>query len=330
MDADSYITYCSPKSFDLLGRRSEELVGKSPADLLLPTEWDKVLAAFTRSAKTGDRIECLEYGATKKDGTEIMVETNAIPIYDAGVLVGFRGTNRDITLRKRTEEALQIAKERSDLYLDLMCHDISNFNQIGMGFLELAMGSMTIDDNDKELFDKVVQSMKGSNQLIDSVRKLNKDDALVPINVGKITKKIVDRYVFPERAKATVDAENCWCMADGLYVDIVTNLLNNAVKHSVGQIEINVRVKCIDGHTCAVTVEDTGPGIPDARKAHIFEREKLNTTRGLGLYLVKTLVKKFGGAIQVEDRVPGNYGGGAKFVITLPYVAGVERPEKAF
>jgi PAS domain S-box-containing protein len=330
MDADFNITYCSPKSMELIGYSPEEMAGKKAFDFMEPDVAIKVSEVFRAEVDDKGRVEGLEYSVTRKDGTTVVLETSALPIYHDGKLIGFRGTNRDVTDRRRAEEALQIAKERSDLYVDLMCHDISNFNQIGMGFLELAMSSVTLDDNEKELFDKVMQSMRGSNRLIDSVRKLNKEEALVPINVGKITKKIVNRYVFPERVKATVDVENCWCMADGLYVDIITNLLNNAVKHSVGPIDINVRVKCLDGFVCAVTVEDTGPGIPDYRKYHIFERNKLETTRGLGLYLVKTLVKKFGGSIHVEDRVPGNYHAGTKFIIKLPYFTGVERPDKAF
>ncbi len=74
-----------------------------------------------------------------------------------------------------------------------------------------------------------------------------------------------------------------------------------------------------------VTVEDNGPGIPDELKNRLFMRFQGDQAKaigkGLGLYLVRTLVHDFRGTIRVEDRVPGDYKKGAKFVVLLPAAA---------
>jgi signal transduction histidine kinase len=73
---------------------------------------------------------------------------------------------------------------------------------------------------------------------------------------------------------------------------------------------------------CRIVIEDTGPDIPDEQKPGIFERagreQAKLTGKGLGLYLVKTLVDDFRGRVWVEDRVPGDYKQGSRFVIMLP------------
>ncbi len=65
-------------------------------------------------------------------------------------------------------------------------------------------------------------------------------------------------------------------------------------------------------------------GIPDEQKEKIFERMMRGETRtmgtGLGLYLVKTLVDSYHGKVWVEDRVPGDYRKGSRFVVLIPAV----------
>lgn len=99
---------------------------------------------------------------------------------------------------------------------------------------------------------------------------------------------------------------------------IVTNLISNAIKYAPnGPIYVSTRQ--IDDRAVLV-VQDSGPGIPDALKEKIFDRfEQAKTSRalgglGLGLYIVKNIVRNKGGNIRVED-APGS---GAKFIVELP------------
>ena len=65
----------------------------------------------------------------------------------------------------------------------------------------------------------------------------------------------------------------------------------------------------------AVHIADNGPGIPDERKDEIFGRGEKgleSSGTGLGLYLVDTLVQRYGGDVTVSDGTEG-----AEFVVTL-------------
>jgi signal transduction histidine kinase len=73
-----------------------------------------------------------------------------------------------------------------------------------------------------------------------------------------------------------------------------------------------------------VSVEDTGPGIQDEVKGKLFTRFERGMARGrgegLGLYICRTLVERYGGMVRVEDRVPGHPEEGAAFRFTLQKV----------
>lgn len=94
---------------------------------------------------------------------------------------------------------------------------------------------------------------------------------------------------------------------------VVDNLVENAVEHndaSTPRIGIDVEV---GDDAVRLTVEDNGPGIPDGRKASVFEPRGDGPGDG-GLHLVKTLVEGYDGSIWVEDNEPR----GSVFVVELP------------
>jgi signal transduction histidine kinase len=105
--------------------------------------------------------------------------------------------------------------------------------------------------------------------------------------------------------------------ANGMLSSVFRNLLNNAVQHSTSdapEVEICVTER---ESVVRVTIADDGPGVPDAQKTRIFgkgEHGLESAGTGIGLYLVNTLVTKFGGEVWVDDREDGS---GAVFVVEL-------------
>ena len=103
-----------------------------------------------------------------------------------------------------------------------------------------------------------------------------------------------------------------------LILQVLTNLIDNAVKYTPPGSEIAVRTLRRDGMV-AVEVADTGPGIPDADKEKVFEMfytsagSDARRGMGLGLALCKSIVNAHGGTISVSDNVPH----GAVFAFTL-------------
>jgi signal transduction histidine kinase len=110
-----------------------------------------------------------------------------------------------------------------------------------------------------------------------------------------------------------------------LLKEAICNLIGNSIKYSGNEVAIDIRVNRVDrtaGPFYEVAIEDDGYGIPDDVKPKLFRRFQRGTTKahgkGLGLYIVRSLVEKLGGSVSVENRVPGDYTKGSKFIVSLP------------
>lgn len=119
---------------------------------------------------------------------------------------------------------------------------------------------------------------------------------------------------------------------------VMTNLIGNAVKFTPEGGRIHAEVKCLEGREdrsgekrewVSVTIEDSGPGIPEEAREHVFnkfyqiqpeEREKQQGT-GLGLPIVKEIIELHGGEIIVEE---GHLGGSA-MIFFLPVFSEMDR-----
>ena len=100
---------------------------------------------------------------------------------------------------------------------------------------------------------------------------------------------------------------------------VVRNLVDNAARHADHAMAVSVREI---GDSVELTVEDDGPGIPEAQRQRVFERfVRLDEARardaggsGLGLAIVKEIVAAHGGNVAVSSSRLG----GARFVVRLP------------
>lgn len=104
---------------------------------------------------------------------------------------------------------------------------------------------------------------------------------------------------------------------------LVTNLVDNAVRHASSAVEVRVRA---EGATALLEVCDDGPGVPPERREAVFDRfTRLDEARtrdsggsGLGLSIVREITARHGGTVRVGE-TPG---GGACFTVRLPLAAG--------
>ncbi len=103
----------------------------------------------------------------------------------------------------------------------------------------------------------------------------------------------------------------------------VTNLLDNAVKYSGGEVRVSVEVAALDEKRVAVRVADRGVGIHAKQLKRIFRRfyrvqgdfmARVKGT-GLGLFIVRSIVEKHGGRVFAESAGVGH---GSTFTIHLP------------
>jgi len=107
-DQEGVYTYASPKVRDLLGYQPDEVVGRTPFDFMPDGERERIRAAFEQKAAQRLPFFALANENIHKDGSVVVLETSGVPIIDSrGELRGFRGIDRDITQRRRSEQALR-------------------------------------------------------------------------------------------------------------------------------------------------------------------------------------------------------------------------------
>ncbi len=107
IDENAVYTYTSPKIKELLGYEPEEIIGKTPFDMMSPDEAKRVASEFGAILEARENFSQLDNINMHKDKHLVMFETSGVPIFDVeGNFRGYRGIDRDITERKNAEEEL--------------------------------------------------------------------------------------------------------------------------------------------------------------------------------------------------------------------------------
>ncbi|HTZ38768.1 MAG TPA: PAS domain S-box protein, partial [Syntrophales bacterium] len=118
IDASGRCTYASPKVFDFIGYRSEEVIGKRPFDFMEPGEAGRVEKIFQQVVARKESFDSLEHILIHKNGAPVIVETSGTPFFGEGRnLLGYRTISRNITKRKKTaHELAKIEKKYRDIF----------------------------------------------------------------------------------------------------------------------------------------------------------------------------------------------------------------------
>jgi signal transduction histidine kinase len=218
---------------------------------------------------------------------------------------------------------------------DLMTHDVNNFNQGIMGYLELLLEDKRLDDSQRRYAERALLQVRNNARLIDNIRKLAKvrimsDADFIPMDLQESVAQAIENVtkLNPEKRVSVVSSlspKTHYVMANNLLGDLFYNVISNAVKFdSSRRVRVDVMIdeeSSPQGDAWVLSVVDRGRGIPDDRKKVVFERFATGVTGikgfGLGLSIVSSLVDKYGGRIWVEDRVKGDSSKGTVFKILL-------------
>jgi PAS domain S-box-containing protein len=112
-DETGRCTYASPKIFDFIGYRPEEVIGKRPFDFMEPAEAERVGRIFVKRASKGEPFDSLEHTMIHKGGARVVMEVTGTPFFgEDGKLLGYRTISRDITKRKEAAEVLARAEAK--------------------------------------------------------------------------------------------------------------------------------------------------------------------------------------------------------------------------
>ncbi len=239
-------------------------------------------------------------------------------------------TGLDITDRKQAENALDDARSQAELYVDILSHDIGNMNQAMMGYLEMALEMNKENEAVRELIERPMEIIQNSASLIKNVRKLKRLQAdripLSATDLDKVLHTVCSKQIRDSPRSIEVHyspSSPSLTMANDQLEDLFSSIVENAIKHSSGPIVIDIMLSeawQADKKYYRVDVIDNGPGITDDEKAILLAdiRDDQARKRGIGMQIIKSLVKKFGGRIGLEDRVTRDPSKGSKFTVVLP------------
>jgi signal transduction histidine kinase len=186
---------------------------------------------------------------------------------------------------------------------------------------------------DAETFEIIYDETKRLNRLVEDLRTLSLSDAgELHLNMQNISAaELLDRGAAARKPEAinkdikirTVSAPDLpeVIVDPDRMIQVLVNLLDNALRYTPAGGTITLSANRISGGV-AITVKDTGPGIPQEDIKHVFERfyrgdksrQREEGGTGLGLAITRSLVESQGGRILVESQ-PGE---GAAFIIELP------------
>ncbi|WP_456369660.1 ATP-binding protein [Geoglobus sp.] len=214
--------------------------------------------------------------------------------------------NRMLDEIERYQRDLKNANENLRLLNSILRHDLLNrLTRI------LAYAEMGYEERNPEFYREILEAVEDSVRLIERVRNLEiafSDFKPSKMNLRQVIEEVMGEYDL----EYSVDGDATVLADEGLY-SVLDNLVHNAIKHG-GTNRIDFKIAERDGRV-ELRVIDYGRGIPDEFKRIIFE-EGFSTANssGLGLYIVKRIVERYGGSVWVEDSRPS----GAVFVILLP------------
>jgi len=120
-DLAGTFTFVNDAMCHILGYSRDELIGMNYKVYTPEEDIKSIFQAYNRVYRTGEPLKWFPMVEVRKDGTRLLVEDSVLPVRnDKGEVIGFRGVSRDITERKRVEEALRQSEERYRTILEEM------------------------------------------------------------------------------------------------------------------------------------------------------------------------------------------------------------------
>ena len=332
LDADMRFTYVSASVTSVLGYAVEDFMTLSPLDLIAPSSRERFLHACREALEIRPQgapgpspFRTQEIEGRHKDGSSRWLEVSVTAVIEQGRPVGILGISRDITGRKRAEQA------KVD-FLTTAAHELRGPLTSILGYSELLLIRSDlsseeqrlclsrINDQAAHLADLVTDLLEVSRMESEEAHTVNLSqqhvDTLVRATVERFREQTAPRHfeiIFSGKAPQ-------FYLDKRIFSEVLHRILANAVKYSPQNSSI--RVACTTaGEHCEISIQDRGIGMTDEQAERIFDKfyrgDSSDTAvpgLGMGMTLVKRMVDAMGGTVRVESK----YGQGTTVTFTIP------------
>lgn len=324
MDTEGRYTYCSPQSERLWGYKPEQLIGKTPFDMMPIDQKNAGLSYFQKVISMLEPFHDLETLAYNAIGEPIIIETSGVPIFNKkGEWVGYRGISRDITARKNAEQEILKSKQKMEIINQklhfvggITRHDVRNRLSAIRANTYLLKKRLAEDPELTYYLSKIESDVASADRLFELSSLFERIGIEEPtqINVKACFDNALAMFYDLSGIKITNSADGLIVKADSLLQQVFYNLVDNSMKHGQKVTEIKLHYEKKDNETLLI-YEDNGVGIALENKEKIFsEGFSTGNSSGLGLSILKRIVQVYGWVISET----GEFGRGVKFLVAIP------------
>ncbi|EIE4687821.1 aerobic respiration two-component sensor histidine kinase ArcB [Escherichia coli] len=343
---DKEFSGCNRAMELLTGKSEKQLVHLKPADVYSPEAAAKVIETDEKVFRHNVSLtyeQWLDY----PDGRKACFEIRKVPYYDrVGKRHGLMGFGRDITERKRYQDALERASRDKTTFISTISHELRTPLNGIVGLSRILLDTELTAEQEKYLKTIHVSAVTLGNIFNDIIdmdkmerRKVQLDNQ--PVDFTSFLADLENISALQAQQKGLrFNLEPTLPLPHQVITDgtrlrqILWNLISNAVKFTQ-QGQVTVRVRYDEGDMLHFEVEDSGIGIPQDELDKIFAMYyqvkdshggKPATGTGIGLAVSRRLAKNMGGDITVTSE----QGKGSTFTLTIHAPSVAEEVDDAF
>jgi PAS domain S-box-containing protein len=336
VDATFEHDWANQSWFDFTGGTLEEQNGFAWVDKVHPEDRDRVVEELGGAFEARRAVD-VEFRLRDKDGRYGWIRASGSPVYRNGEFAGFVGSCVEITERRDAElraQALQDELERLSRAEAINAEVSGGLYELAQPLQAIAVSSAILDgliggreDLPPDLVEGVLVIREAAERATAMLRRGGK--SVLDLKNERMRADLGHTLLSAEpllRAHGQADRVTVeWKLTEGLEADInvieiqrvLLNLAENAFEAMSEAPDRRLKIEASSwGALAIVSVTDSGPGVPLALRAGLFET-LVSTKRegiGIGLYVSRSIVEAHGGRIWLESPA----GGGAVFKFTLP------------
>lgn len=343
---DKEFSGCNRAMELLTGKSEKQLIHLKPADVYSPEAAAKVIETDEKVFRHNVSLT-YEQWLNYPDGRKACFEIRKVPYYDlVGKRHGLMGFGRDITERKRYQDALERASRDKTTFISTISHELRTPLNGIVGLSRILLDTELTAEQEKYLKTIHVSAVTLGNIFNDIIdmdkmerRKVQLDNQ--PVDFTSFLADLENLSALQAQQKGLrFNLEPTLPLPHQVITDgtrlrqILWNLISNAVKFTQ-QGQVTVRVRYDEGDMLHFEVEDSGIGIPQDELDKIFAMYyqvkdshggKPATGTGIGLAVSRRLAKNMGGDITVTSE----QGKGSTFTLTIHAPSVAEEVDDAF